>query len=104
MNSGKADKDKQHKQATRLASEQRCLACHKDAPSEPCHIIHCGMGGGKAGWDPSEWVPLCRKCHDKFDARNGTSLTAAQDTNITRYIITTRFRDWLLYCEHLEDE
>ena len=104
MNSGKEEKDKQHKRATRIASEERCLACSKDPPSEPCHIIHRGMGGGKAGWDTSEWCPLCRKCHDRFDARNGASAHAQEDTRITRYIVATRFRDWQHYCEHMEDE
>jgi len=33
------------------------------------------MGGGKAGWDPLEWVPLCVSCHDWIDARTGGVLS-----------------------------
>jgi len=31
------------------------------------------MHAGKAGWSPSEWVPLCPSCHDLLDKRCGTS-------------------------------
>lgn len=29
------------------------------------------MGGGHAGWDVREWVPLCYKCHEILDHRQG---------------------------------
>ena len=70
MNSGKEEREAAHKAASHLAAEERCLVCHRDAPSEPAHWpTHRGMGGGKAGWDTSEWVPLCRRCHDILDMR-----------------------------------
>lgn len=70
MNSKKKREAPLHKEATRLASESRCLACHRDPPSEPCHYpTHRGIGGGKAGWDLIEWVPLCSRCHDILDRR-----------------------------------
>jgi hypothetical protein len=34
---------------------------------------HRGMGGGKAGWDRNEWIPLCADCHDLCDRRAGVS-------------------------------
>lgn len=70
MNSGKAEQDRQHRAATLLASERRCLSCKAEPPSMPCHFPkHRGMGSGKAGWDPSEWIPLCFVCHEILDRR-----------------------------------
>jgi hypothetical protein len=31
------------------------------------------MGGGKAGWERHEWVPLCPYHHDLIDGRLGVS-------------------------------
>jgi hypothetical protein len=31
------------------------------------------MGGGKAGWGPREWVPLCYDCHELVDGRLGVA-------------------------------
>ena len=31
------------------------------------------MGGGKAGWGPREWVPLCYDCHELVDGRLGVT-------------------------------
>jgi hypothetical protein len=31
------------------------------------------MGGGKAGWEPDEWIPLCVHHHDLIDKRLGVS-------------------------------
>ena len=73
-NSGVEERERLHQQASLLALEHRCLACHKEAPSEPCHFpTHRGMGGGKASWFVTEWVPLCRRCHDILDGRAGVS-------------------------------
>jgi hypothetical protein len=52
------------------------------------------MGGAKAGWEVNEWVPLCRKCHDKFDARNGVSAGCQEQTRIARYIVSVRGPSW----------
>jgi len=82
-----------HQKATLLARESACLVCGT-TPSEPCHTTHRGMGGAKAGWEVSEWVPLCRKHHDELDARNGVSALATEHTRITRYIVSVRANDW----------
>jgi hypothetical protein len=34
------------------------------------------MGSGNAGWEPTEWVPLCFNCHEALDGRLGVSKTA----------------------------
>ena len=84
-----------HQKATALARDSVCLVCGT-TPCEPCHIKHRGMGGKNAGWEAEEWVPLCRKCHDKFDARNGASLGCQEQTRIVRYIVSVRSREWKL--------
>ena len=64
--------------------ERDCLVCG-DFPSERCHYpTHRGMGGGKAGWEPGEWVPLCRWCHDALDGRHGVSEAACLDSSQIR--------------------
>ena len=69
MNSRTAAREAAHRKATLLAAECRCLSCHAPAPSMPCHYpTHRGMGSGKAGWDPSEWVPLCYQEHLILDS------------------------------------
>lgn len=74
MNSGTAAREAAHRDATRIASEERCLSCRRHAPSLPAHYPrHRGMGSGHAGWDVSEWVPLCWYCHEVLDARAGTA-------------------------------
>lgn len=71
MNSGKAARDTAHREATLLASEHRCLGCRAEPPSLPAHWPHHrGMGGGMATWAPSDWVPLCWKCHEILDKRD----------------------------------
>lgn len=74
MNSTTPEREKAHRKATALARRWRCLGCRKSPPSIPCHYPqHRGMHAGKAGWSPSEWVPLCPSCHDLLDKRCGTS-------------------------------
>ena len=64
--------------------ERDCLVCG-DFPSERCHYpTHRGMGGGKAGWADSEWVPLCQDCHDALDGKNGASAAACLATQQVR--------------------
>ena len=91
----KSDRDKAHKEATALAAESKCLACGT-TPSEPCHWpVNRGSGGRfENEWDPSVWVPLCRKHHSELDKRNGTSSSASEATRITTYIVSVRVRDW----------
>ena len=70
MNSGKAARDKAHKQATQIAWEERCLSCGAPSPSMPCHYPrHRGLGSGHAGWSTREWVPLCYNFHEILDRR-----------------------------------
>lgn len=76
MNSGKAERDKAHREATRKASVMHCRVCGI-VPCEPCHWPrHRGLGGGHAGWGDEEWVPLCRRHHDVLDRRHGVSAAA----------------------------
>ena len=84
-----------HKQATKLAAESHCLVCGT-TPSEPCHWPrHRGSGGRfENDWDPSVWVPLCRKHHDEESSRNGVSALATEHTRITRYIVSVRGPEW----------
>lgn len=71
-NSGKAQRDREHREATRIAAQEPCLVCGAPAPSMPCHHPrHRGMGSGHAGWSTSEWVPLCFPCHEALDHRSG---------------------------------
>ena len=82
-----------HQKATLLARESACLVCGT-TPSEPCHTVHRGMGGAKAGWEANEWVPLCRKHHDEYDKRLGVSALATEHTRITKYIVSVRGPEW----------
>ena len=71
MNSHTAAREAAHRRATVDAMFERCLLCHRDG-CVPAHWPrHRGMGAGHAGWDPEEWVPLCRECHDLVDGRLG---------------------------------
>ena len=79
-----------HKQATAAARGMYCLYCG-DSPCEPCHYPkHRGMGGKGAGWEPWEWVPLCRIHHDVLDARNGASTSATALTQTVRDLVARR--------------
>jgi len=40
-----------------------CAGCDTDAPSEPHHIEHLGMGIKGSDY---ACVPTCRRCHDSF--------------------------------------
>ena len=72
MNSRTADRELAHKRATIAAMFERCLLCRRDMGCVPAHWpTHRGMAAGKAGWEPHEWVPLCRECHDLVDGRLG---------------------------------
>lgn len=75
MNSRKRERDRAHRKATKLASGMRSLVCGVYG-CEPAHFAivggeprsgHRGMGSGKAGWDPSEWVPLLHREHMILD-------------------------------------
>ena len=81
-NSGAAAKEKAHRVATAQARESRCLIC-KSLGCVPAHYpTHRGMGGGKAGWKPKEWVPLCVEHHDLIDGRLGVSAKVESRRNI----------------------
>jgi hypothetical protein len=84
-----------HKQATALAGESSCLVCGT-TPCSPCHWPrHRGSGGRfENEWDPENWIPACRKCHDKMDARNGASLGCQEQTKIVRYIVSVKGPAW----------
>jgi hypothetical protein len=72
------------------------MACDFPYPSEPCHYgKHRGMGGKSAGWEPQEWVPLCRRCHDRLDKRNGASDTARYLHDVTVALIEKARPAWL---------
>lgn len=78
-----------------MAGESDCLGCCT-TPCEPAHFpTHRGMGGAKAGWEPWEWVPLCRKCHDALDRRNGVSERCQLDTHFVVEMIGMRRAAWL---------
>src|SRR5665647_3890387 len=56
--------DPAHRAATLIASASDCLLCER-LGCVPAHWPrHRGLGGGHAGWDLREWVPLCGQCHD----------------------------------------
>lgn len=84
-----------HRKMTLLCRDEECLVCGS-VPCEPCHLKHRGMGGANAGWRLEEIVPLCRGCHDKFDARNGASEHATEQTRIVRYVVSVKSRAWHL--------
>lgn len=82
-----------------LCRDEECLVCGS-TPCEPCHWpTHRGMGGGNAGWDVEEIVPLCRKCHDKLDGRNGASKKASEESRVTRYIVSVKAHAWQVAAE-----
>jgi hypothetical protein len=86
MNSGTREREKAHRLATAQAKMMDCWSCGVYGCS-PCHYpTHRGMGSSKAGWDRSEWVPLCAHCHDVLDRRHGVSPAAdyARDLLIRR--------------------
>lgn len=92
-NSGHEEREAAHKAASLLAADERCLACHQRAPSEPCHWpTHRGMGGGKAGWDVDEWVPLCRRCHDILDGRAGVASRFEKEKQTIVFLIQNALR------------
>lgn len=73
----KAEQDRLHTKATIECRDHICVLCQR-TPCEPAHWKpgrsgHRGMGSGKAGWGPEEWIPLCRHCHDLIDGRLGVS-------------------------------
>jgi len=73
MNSRKRQQEALHHIATKLAFESACLLCGT-SPCMPCHWPrHRGLGGGHAGWERHEWVPLCGPCHSLVDHRTGVS-------------------------------
>jgi hypothetical protein len=53
------------------------------------------MGGKSSGWEPQEWVPLCRRCHDRLDKRNGVSTNARYVHEVTRALIEKGRPAWL---------
>jgi len=85
MNSGRKQREVAHRRATALAAGMPCLSCGRPAPSLPAHWPrHRGMGGGNAGWDIGEWVPLCYDCHEVLDHRNGASEAASAHSQDVR--------------------
>lgn len=65
--------DPLHREATKLAAASDCLLCGRTGCA-PCHWPkHRGMGGANAGWERTEWVPLCPFHHDLIDRRLGVS-------------------------------
>jgi hypothetical protein len=73
VNSGAAEREKAHRLATAQAREARCLLCFSHGAVPAHYPKHRGMGGGKAGWGPKEWIPLCVEHHDLIDGRLGVS-------------------------------
>lgn len=53
------------------------------------------MGGAKAGWEPTEWVPLCRRCHERLDRRNGVGSTERYLSDVTRALIEQARLAWV---------
>ena len=84
----------QHREATRIAAESRCLIC--DAYGcEPAHFpTHRGMAGGKAGWSREEWVPLDRDCHDLIDRRLGVSAAIEERRIMALLMLEERAPKW----------
>lgn len=71
-----------HEEATASARRQSCCVCG-GIPSEPAHFPrHRGMHAGHAGWEETEWVPMCRLHHDALDKRNGISEGCAYETRV----------------------
>lgn len=73
MNSGKAERERAHRLATQSAQGARCEVCGAFGCVPAHYPTHRGMGGGKAGWEPDEWIPLCVHHHDLIDKRLGVS-------------------------------
>jgi len=95
VNSGKAEREADHRKATRIASEHRCLACKADAPSLPAHWPrHRGMGGGQAGWHYTEWVPLCFRCHEILDKRAGIGWDVGYQRSAIIMALTMFIEEW----------
>lgn len=95
MNSRRRELDRDHRAATAFAASRPCLACGLPAPSLPAHWpTHRGMGGGKAGWGPDEWVPLCFDCHEALDKRNGVSGAARARSEHVGGVVAARAPLW----------
>jgi len=76
--------DPAHRAATLLVAASDCLLCEHPGCVPAHYPRHRGMGGAGAGWERTEWVPLCAQCHDILDARNGASMAYCQDTETAR--------------------
>jgi len=95
VNSKRRQREAAHRRATALAGGSPCLSCGRPAPSLPAHYPrHRGMGGGHAGWDFEEWLPLCFNCHEALDGRNGLSEEASLTSEHVRYVCGLRAPFW----------
>ncbi len=110
MNSRTREREKAHRKATAMASEMRSLVCGLYG-CEPAHFAlvdgeprsgHRGMHAGKAGWKPTEWVPLLHREHmilDKqWDAVEGKKADLEKEREHIMNTLTRRAPDhWSRY-------
>jgi len=95
VNSGKKQREKDHRAMTALCADEPCLLCGAPAPSEPLHWpVHRGMGGGKAGWSVEEIIPGCRSCHQFLDGHNAISEVAQRAHDVVKNRAAHRAPRW----------
>jgi len=86
--------DPLHREATKLAAESDCLLCGHPG-CVPAHWPrHRGMGGANAGWERTEWVPLCREHHDLVDGRLGVSDAVEVRRGMALLSLERRAAEW----------
>lgn len=84
-----------HREATKLAAGSDCLLCGHPGCVPAHYPTHRGMGGAKAGWERTEWVPLCTPCHDLIDRRLGVSAAIEGRRTAALQLLEQRVVKWL---------
>jgi hypothetical protein len=94
MNSRARKQAPAHREATKLAAESDCLICGVFG-CVPAHFPrHRGLGGGHAGWDRTEYVPLCTPCHDLIDRRLGASAAIEERRIVALLRLEGKAAEW----------
>jgi len=102
-NSRKAERDRAHRVATRAARCARCLVCGRDGCIPAHWPKHRGLGGGGAGWEPREWIPLCVHHHDLIDKRLGVSVGIETERLAAIAVIEDKAPRWWRWVEKQEE-
>ena len=86
--------DPLHRAATLLAAESDCLLCEYPG-CVPAHWpTHRGIGGANAGWERTEWLPLCTPCHDLIDRRLGVSVAVEERRIVALLRLEDKAAEW----------